>query len=124
MKRLLAVIGFLAILGGIAFAQAPIFSPGDALGWDYLDADVATYQVNRFEVQYDNGAWTAAGMDTVASANGVTTYKTTPTVGNGTHQAVVRACNVSGCGGASSPFAFAVLTAPASAPTNLRKIGS
>ena len=103
-------------------AQAPILSPGDSIGWDYLDADVATYQVNRFEAQYDAGAWAAVGMVTVASANGVTTYKTTPTVNNGTHSILVRACNVSGCGTASNPFAFAVLSAPTSAPSNLRVI--
>ena len=103
-------------------AQAPVFSPGDSLGWDYADADVATYQVSRFEAQYDSGAWTAVGMTAHASANGVTTFKTTPVVSNGTHQVMIRACNVSGCGNASSPFAFAVLTAPVAAPTNLRKI--
>lgn len=123
MKRLYISLAVFMLFVAPTFAQAPVFSPGDALGWDYPDADTATYQVSRFEAQYDNGAWVAVGMDVAGTANGITTYKTTPAVTNGTHSVVVRACNVSGCGGASSPFAFAVLTAPASAPTNLRKIG-
>jgi hypothetical protein len=110
-------------LGGIAlFAQAPTIGPLDAIGYDYADTDLVLYEVNRFETQYDGGAWVAIGLPVAFVANGVTTYKTVPPYTNGTHSVNVRACNAAGCGPASLPFAFAVLSVPGSPPTNLRKV--
>ena len=116
-------IGLLIVMCSVTlYAQAPTLGPDEAIGWDYSDADLTAYEVNRFEAQYDGGVWTPVGM-VVSSANaGITTFKTTPTQQNGTHSIVVRACNVAGCGAGSSPFGFAVLSAPAAAPGNMRKV--
>lgn len=102
--------------------QTPTIGPLEAIGFDYPDADLFAYEVNRFEAQYDAGAWTPIGLVVAFASGGVTTYKTTPTQTNGTHSVVIRACNQAGCGQASAPFAFAVLSAPSTAPSNLRKV--
>ncbi len=122
MRKLLLLGALLVLVAPILRAQAPVLGPDEAIGFDYADADVTVFEVNRFEAQYDSGAWTPIGMVVSSTTAGITTYKTTPTQTNGTHSVVIRACNVLGCGGASSPFAFAVLTAPTSAPVNLRKV--
>lgn len=102
--------------------QTVTIGPLEAIGWDYADADLNLYQVNRFEAQYDAGAWAAVGMTVAFAANGVTTYKTTPPQPSGNHTVLLRACNQAGCGSTSPPFAFAVLSVPSTAPMNVRKI--
>ncbi len=122
MKRLLCTAAAL-LLGAAVQAQTPTLSPTEAVGFDYTDADLATYAVSRFEAAYDgNATYTSIGMVVSSTANGVTTYKTTPPQTSGTHTVNVRACNAAGCGAASVPFAFVVLSAPGSAPTNLHKV--
>ena len=119
---MLAVLLIVA-LSGVPVLQAPVIGPQDAIGFDYPDADVSGYQVTHFENQYDGGAWTSISMPPVAAqGNGVSTYRVIPTTQTGTHNIAFRACNAVGCGGSSSPFAFAVLGAPSNAPGNVRKI--
>lgn len=120
MKRwICALVALLVCTALPVRAQAPVLGPNEAIGWDYADLDVSTYQVNRFEAAYDGGAFATVGMVVSVQSAGITTYKTTPTPQNGTHTVAIRACNVAGCGPASSPFGFVVLSAPPSAPVNL-----
>ncbi len=117
----MAILLTLLLAGG--FWQAPIVGPNDAIGFNYTDADFANAQVERFENQYDGGQWLSIGIPTVyQNLNGITTYRVIPTTATGTHTLSFRACNAVGCGNASSPFAFAVLGAPSTAPSNIRVI--
>jgi hypothetical protein len=125
---LLLVIGLgLPGAGANLLAQsAPTLGPNDALSFDYLDADFATYQVSSFQASWDGGAWvalTATPFKDAITTTGATSYKFLTPFTNGTHTVSVRACNSVGCGGGSSPFAFAVLVvSPTPAPGNLRKV--
>lgn len=119
MRKLLFLGLALAVSIVTLHAQGQVLGPNEAVGWDYADIDVSTYQVNRFEAAYDGGAFATVGMVVSVQSAGITTYKTTPTQQNGTHTVAIRACNVAGCGPASSPFGFVVLSAPPNAPVNL-----
>jgi hypothetical protein len=103
----------------------PTLGPNDAISFDYMDADFSTYQVSSFQAQWDGGAWVAIGTtafrDAVTTA-GATSYKFIPPFTSGQHSVSVRACNATGCGGGSSPFAFAYTSVPSAAPRNLRKV--
>lgn len=114
-------------------SSAPIIGPQDALGFDYLAADFSAFQVQRFEVSWDNsscasaGTWVSVGIplprqlaDTVPGGN---TYGVVPPFTSGTHSWCVRAVNMVGPGVSIGPFAYAVVgSAPTVAPSNLRKI--
>lgn len=108
-------------------AQAPTVTSSQAIGFDYLDADMTAFSVTRFDVQWDNGAWVSIGIpapvkqaDTLAGAS---TYKVTPPFTTGNHSVSYRAVNEAGAGAASSPFAFASLaSSPAGVPTNVRVV--
>src|SRR5690242_9730943 len=122
MKRLVVAVLLIGSLRGALLAQSVILTPTDALGFDYLDADLTSFAVARFEVSYDLGAWTSLGLpapfalsDTIAGAH---TYKVVPQFTTGSHSVQFRACNAAGCGSASAAFPFAVESAPASAPAN------
>jgi hypothetical protein len=119
-----AVLMLLAV--GQMDAQAPTLGPNDAISFDYMDADVATYQVTSFQAQWDGGAWvalTSTAFKDAGTTVGATSHKFLTPFTNGTHTVSVRACNSVGCGGGSSPFAFAVLVvSPTAAPSNLRKV--
>lgn len=104
-------------------SPSPVIGPQDAIGFDYADADFQQYAVERFEAQYDGGAWASIGIPQVAGqSNGLTTYRVIPPMPSGNHTVGLRACNAVGCSTSSSPFAFAVLGAPETAPGNVRKI--
>jgi hypothetical protein len=124
---LLLVIGLgLPGAGANLLAQAPTLGPNDAISFDYMDADLATYQVSGFQASWDGGAWvnlTATAFRDAVTTSGATSYKFLTPFTSGTHTVTVRACNAVGCGGGSSPFAFAVVVAsPGAAPGNLRKV--
>lgn len=124
MKRLLFAMLFV-ILAAPVMAQTPTMLPGQSVGFDYPDADLTTYAITRFEVKWDSQAWASIGLPTgivdAQTLTGQKTYKATPTFSSGSHQFSVRVCNVVGCSPASTPpFAFVVLSAPPSAPGNLR----
>lgn len=110
-----------------AMQPAPTIGPSDALGFDYLNADMTTYSVTRFEVAWDGGAWVALGIPTARTladtSPGASTYPVVPPFTNGNHTFSVRAVNIAGAGGASIPFAFvAVGSVPTGVPANVRKI--
>ena len=107
--------------------QGPIvITSNDAIGFDYAPSDVTTYAVTSFEAQWDTNAWVTLGMPSGVvlpdTLQGFVTYSVVPTFTQGSHSLALRACNAVGCGSPSSPFAFAVLVAPAVGPTNVRKI--
>ena len=124
MRKIFAVVVcLLTLFVGSILAQTPVVGPTDAIGFDYPDADLATYVVNRFEASYDSGAWNSINIPPVAAViGGVTTYRVVPPQASGNHTVAFRACNAVGCSGSSGPFAFAVLGVPGSAPGNIRKI--
>jgi len=114
---------FLALSTSIAFAQAPVIGPNDAIGFDYRDVEFAEYVVTRFEASYDSGPWNSINVPPIAIVvNGVSTYRVIPPQPTGTHTVVFRACNAVGCSTSTAPFDFAVLGAPATAPGNVRRI--
>ena len=106
-------------------AQTPVIGPTDAIAFDYGNADFTAYQVTRFEASWDGltfGAVTTQSAVLADTPTGYTSYLVTPPFSNGTHTVSFRACNAAGCGGASSPFAFAYQGSPAGVPTNVRKV--
>ncbi len=116
-----------------AQAAGPIIGPQDALGFDYLTADLTTFTVSRFEVSWDNatcassGAWSAIGIPTgrtlADTPGGALTYPVVPPFTSGSHLWCVRAVNIAGPGGPAGPLDFAAVgSVPTAIPTNLRKI--
>lgn len=106
-------------------AQPPSVTPNQRIGFDYLDADRAQYQVTRFEISIDGGSWTQTATqenvfpDTLA---GATTHSVAPALTPGNHTISFRACNVAGCSGGTSPFAFTYSIVPPGG-TNVRIVG-
>lgn len=129
MNRLgaLCVALLAVVLGARVFAQAgPLIGPTDAIGQDYSDADMTTYQVNTFQAQWDGGAWVSVGIPpTVIDAGtpaGSKTYKFIPTFTGGSHTLSVRVCNVVGCSAPGAVFPFVLGVVPSAPTTPLRKI--
>ena len=121
----LVVLFVLGFVSGPSAQAGPTIGPADALGFDYLDTDLTTSQVNNFQVQWDSGPWVNLGIppnavygDTVAGGK---TYKVIPSFTSGSHTMAIHACNTAGCGVASAPFPFVVGVVP-NPPTNVRKI--
>lgn len=128
MRTQLALVA-VVVLGLVlrVSAQTPVIGPNDAIGFDYLNTDLATYQVNSFQAQWDGSAtWSNLGMPTTVvladTAAGSQTYKVIPTFTSGNHSVAFRACNATGCGGASAAFPFISGSVPNVVPANLRKI--
>ena len=119
--RQIPLVGLLGLLLSIPLlaAQAPVIGPTDAVGFDYLDADMAI--TTRFESSYDNGPWASVQIPTTVPLG--KTYKVIPPYTSGSHTVLFRACNSAGCGSASVPFAFVyAATSPTVAPGNIRKV--
>lgn len=127
MRRLL-ILAILLLAGIVRLAaQTPTLTPTDAIAFDYIDAQFEEYQVTSFQAQWDGGAWATVPMASFKDATtvtGSTSYKVIPPFSNGSHSVSYRACNAVGCGGGSSPFpfAYAVSSAPAAAPGNVRVV--
>jgi hypothetical protein len=124
-RRLLVVVALLS-LPTTAAAQSVIIGPTDAIAFDYENADVITYAVDHFEVQWDGQPWLpldvtgAVFPDTGPEA---LSYRVVPPFTVGTHTVAFRACNLAaGCGGASSPFDFAYAVVPPLPPGYVRKV--
>jgi hypothetical protein len=94
-------------------AQVTTVGPNDAIGWDYLDADMTIYDVSRFEASWDDSEWTTLGIPPsiidAETQSGARTYKATPSFTGGNHTVSFRACNAAGPGGASSPFRLRIV---------------
>lgn len=101
-------------------------TPTDTLAFDYLDADLTGSSVTQFAVSWDGGALTSIGLPTAfLDANtlpGAHSYKLSVPFTNGNHSLALAACNAVGCGPVSATVPFAVVSPPASSPTNIRKV--
>jgi hypothetical protein len=102
-------------------------TPIDALAFDYLDANLTSYQVSEFQAQWDGGTWIALSPTPFRDAqtiSGGTSYKVPPPFTNGNHSVSFRACNTIGCGAGSAvfPFAYAAAEVPQASPGNVRKV--
>lgn len=134
MKKLFLTLVAIVLTVVPAWGQTIILLPTDALGFDYSDTDLTNFQVSKFQAVWDisapNGTSTwidvpaTGGFQTGGTLPGSSTYKIIPPFTNGNHVVVLRTCNAAGCGVNSVPFsfAFAVSSAPATAPSNVRKI--
>ena len=107
-------------------SQQPVpIGPDEAIGFDYEQAEITRATVTHFESQWDGQTWVSLGIPPMISAGapvGWNTYKVVPPFTSGTHTAAFRACNISGCGGGSVPFAFVFPSSPAGIPSNVRKV--
>lgn len=123
MRRFWFIAAFV-FLAAQALAQDAI--PGQSFGFDYLTADFANFAVVRFEMNVDGAGWTDIAIPEVAddtnTQDGAHTYKVAiPALTVGSHDVAFRACNATGCGTATAPFAFNMVVF--SAPSNVRIIG-
>jgi hypothetical protein len=103
-----------------------IAGPTDSICFDYLDADLTTYQISHFEAQWDGQTWISVMPIAVVLADtipGATTYKLSIPFSNGNHTLSVRACGTGGCSLGSDPFAFMFVVIVPVVPTNIRMIG-
>lgn len=115
----------LLLVGGLQ--QAPIITSSDAVGFDYVTANLTTYQVNDFQVQYDGGgSWlslgVAGGRTLADTPSGSLTYSVIPPFASGTHSISIRACGTGGCSVGTSPFAFAYAASTPVTPSGVRKV--
>lgn len=78
-----------------------------ALAWDHA---VATPEAapDHFEVQYDNGGWTAVGLPLDSTSGPSSSYSVSvASLTRGVlHTANIRACNATGCSELAVPFTF------------------
>ena len=104
--------------------QPPVvLLPTEAFAFEFPDAALTSEGIDRFEVSYDAGAFASLGLPPkLSTVNGISKYKLIPPQTSGTHSFSLRACNAVGCGPASSPFAFAPLSNPATVPGNITKV--
>ena len=117
---LLAVVCVLGLAGTLTAQQAPPAVAGDKFAWDYVEADIASYGVNRFEIQVDAGAWTAVGIPAAftdaQTGAGKKSYSVPfPAMQPGNHTISVRACNADVCSAGIAPFGFRLAIVPAEA---------
>lgn len=106
MKRLLLSVLMMAILvvPSSVWAQATAL-PSQSLAWTYSTAEIAAQLINRFEVKYDNGAYTSISVRAVPNQTDLY-WDPLPALTSGPHTVVVRACNPNGCGDDSDVFNF------------------
>ena len=83
--------------------------------FDYLDSDLQTFAVLRFEMQLDGGQYVSLGIPPIivspGSTPGAQTYIALMIPGGvppGAHRFNVRACNAAGCGKPSPDSDFAI----------------
>jgi len=81
----------------------PTAIPTQSLAWTYQNASAQL--VDRFEVSYDDGAWTGAGLQMVTGVADLF-FAPLPALITGTHTVRVRACNAAGCSDPSDVFTF------------------
>lgn len=120
MKKWLWLVLFVLVAVPV-LAQVPVAVAGDRIAWDYKDADLSNYAVNRFEIQIDSGAWTSVGIptQTTATADGKTYLVPFPALQPGNHTVSVRACNADLCSAGLGPLGFKLAVVPVDG-SNLR----
>jgi hypothetical protein len=106
VRRLMLIALLLMAVPVLAQQPTPL-GPNDAIGFDYVDANMTAYQVSTIL------------SDTPAGSR---TYRVLSPFATGTHTVVFRACNGAGCGGGSVPFAYAHVNSPSAAPGNVRRV--
>lgn len=128
-RRIVFALMVVGILSGAMLVRAQVtqIGPTDAIGFDYLTADLTSFSVSGFSVQWDAGVWTSIGIPAAAALPdtivGGATYKVIPSFTTGNHTFSVRACNLAGCSAGTSPFAFtSVSGSPTGMPSNVRKV--
>jgi hypothetical protein len=126
-SRLVFILLSLLLSAVSAQAQVPDVTPGQRFGFDYKPADITAFQVTRFELQIDEGAWAdiqipPTANDAITQADHNTYAVTIPALTPGAHTYSIRACNAGGCGVAAPAFAFNVSIVPPGA-SNLRVLG-
>jgi hypothetical protein len=108
----------LVLVLALVAQQAPPVLSGDKFAWDYVEADIATYSVDRFEFQIDTGTWTPVGIpsafaDAQTQAGKKSYAISFPATQPGNHTISVRACNPDVCSEGIAPFAFKLAIVPA-----------
>lgn len=108
--------------------QGPVTVAADAFGFDYVDTDIVSAAVVRFERQIDAGAWVSVAIPPKANdantGQGASTYKVdVPALTPGPHTVAFRACSVNVCSNASPTLSFLLAVQPAP-PTNPRVLKS
>lgn len=129
MKRtmLLAVVLAALVCARPVAAQTPVAGPLDSVRFDYVDVDLTTYQVIRFELCVDGQTSGCVQAEPAAAtfvptadqggapAAGAHAYKLKiPALTAGSHSLVIRACNASVCTD-STPLAFTFAIVPPAA---------
>jgi hypothetical protein len=117
MKTLCVLLLFALSVPVIAQQAPPVLS-GDRFAWDYVEADLVAYSVDRFEVQIDAGGWTPVGIpaaftDALTQAGKKSYAIAFPATQPGNHTISVRACNPDVCSAGIAPFAFKLAIVPA-----------
>jgi hypothetical protein len=122
MRILIAAL-CVVCLSVVVTAQTQVIIGTERFAWDYPDADLASGAVTRFEVKYDDGAFTSVGIPTeTADIPGGKTYKVQfSALKPGTHTVTARACNVDVCSEPMAPLGFVLAVVP-SIPSNPRII--
>jgi hypothetical protein len=115
MKTLVLLVALFAV--PVIAQQAPPVISGDRFAWDYVEADLATYSVDRFEVQIDSGTWTPVGIpvaftDARTQAGKKSYAIPFPATQPGNHTITIRACNPDVCSAGTAPFAFKLAVVP------------
>jgi hypothetical protein len=114
---------FVLLLSAIFMQPPTVLLPTEAFAFEFPDAALEGESIDRFEVSYDAGPFASLGMPPkLSTVSGVSKYKLIPPQTSGTHSFSLRACNVVGCGPASSPFAFVPLSNPVTIPGNITKV--
>jgi hypothetical protein len=126
-RATVAVLLVVMLLAAGLSAQVVVLTPTDALSFDYSSAIHTEYSVTGFEAQWDGGTWqplAAQQFTDTGTQPGHASYRFSPAFTNGNHTVSLRACNVFGCGPASTPFGFgyAVSSAPTAQPVNIRRV--
>jgi hypothetical protein len=104
----------MTMLLSLILALALLPAPSKVFLWTYATADIEAGEVNRFELQIDDGAWTDVGRmasaDQSGGSEGLTVYETpVPALKLGAHTASVRACNPVECSDAVTlPFVISI----------------
>jgi hypothetical protein len=98
----------LSAILALALLSAPQ-PPQRTFLWEYSTADLASAEVNRFELKVDDGAWTdvgrsASGDQSEAKPGSVIYAAPVPALTLGVHTAQLRACNPTEC---SEPLSMA-----------------
>lgn len=115
--RLVLALLMLALYGVPAVAQTSLL-PGQRFGFDYAEADLAAFAVDRFEAQLDGGTWTAIGIPPAEIRPDTEPGKRTHVVNppamlpGRNHSLAFRACNSIGCSPATAPLIFDLVIVP------------